>query len=452
MASASVISQFFILSPRGDTIISRDYRGDIPRSSSEVFFRKVKFWHADTGEEAPPVFIVDGVHYLHVKLSNLLLAATTRANVSPSLILELLNRMAGVIKDYCGVLSEDAIRNNFVLVYELLDEIIDFGYPQTTSTEALKAYVFNEPVPAEPPPKLPAAAAGIFNQLKNRAPVTAVTKSVIANEPSGKKREEIFVDVIERLSITFNSSGYIMTSEVDGMIQMKSYLSDNPEVRIALNDDLVVGKSSRGPAWSSAGGVVALDDCNFHESVRLDSFETERIIALYPPDGEFAVMNYRITQEVKPPFRIYPHITEAGDFKFDVVITLQADFPSAHAAAGVIVRIPMPKTTTRVSCDTGGASGQRTEFKEATKVVEWEFKKAQGGSEHSLRIKATSSQQNTANVKKEIGPISMNFSIPMYSVSNLQVRYLQIMKRSKNYNPYRWVRYVTMTSSYVCRL
>jgi len=35
---------------------------------------------------------------------------------------------------------------------------------------------------------------------------------------------------------------------------------------------------------------------------------------------------------------------------------------------------------------------------------------------------------------------------------SLQVRYLQIAKKSQSYNPYRWVRYVTQTNSYVARL
>ena len=37
-----------------------------------------------------------------------------------------------------------------------------------------------------------------------------------------------------------------------------------------------------------------LDDANFHESVSLERFETERMLELKaPPDGEFALMNYR---------------------------------------------------------------------------------------------------------------------------------------------------------------
>lgn len=64
------------------------------------------------------------MNYFHVKVVGLLFVATTRINASPSLVLELLQRIARVIKDYLGVLNEDSLRKNFVLVYELLDEVI----------------------------------------------------------------------------------------------------------------------------------------------------------------------------------------------------------------------------------------------------------------------------------------------------------------------------------------
>jgi hypothetical protein len=40
----------------------------------------------------------------------------------------------------------------------------------------------------------------------------------------------------------FSVQGYILTSEIDGTIQMKSYLSGNPEIRLALNEDLSIGR------------------------------------------------------------------------------------------------------------------------------------------------------------------------------------------------------------------
>uniref|UniRef100_A0A2P2ML59 Uncharacterized protein MANES_02G145500 n=1 Tax=Rhizophora mucronata TaxID=61149 RepID=A0A2P2ML59_RHIMU len=66
---------------------------------------------------------------------------------------------------------------------------------------------------------------------------------------------------------------------------------------------------------SYGSGAVILDDCNFHESVHLDNFDVDRTLTLVPPDGEFPVMNYRMTQEFKPPFLINSLIEEAGAFK-----------------------------------------------------------------------------------------------------------------------------------------
>ncbi|XP_015571597.1 AP-4 complex subunit mu isoform X1 [Ricinus communis] len=452
-----MISQFFVLSQRGDNIVFRDYRGEVPKGSAEIFFRKVKFWKEDGQEEAPPVFNVDGVNYFHVKVVGLLFVATTRVNVSPSLVLELLQRIARVIKDYLGILNEDSLRKNFVLVYELLDEVIDFGYVQTTSTEVLKSYVFNEPIVVDVGRLQPMNPAAIFMQGTKRMPGTAVTKSVVANEPGGRKREEIFVDIIEKISVTFSSSGYILTSEIDGTIQMKSYLSGNPEIRLALNEDLGIGRGSGRSVYdyrsSSGSGAVILDDCNFHESVRLDNFDLDRTLTLVPPDGEFPVMNYRMTQEFKPPFRINTLIEEAGALKAEVILKISAEFPSSITANTINIQMSLPKYTTRATFELEpGVFGQTADFKEANKKLEWGLKKIVGGSEHTLRAKLTFSQELHGNITKEAGPVSMTFTIPMYNASRLQVKYLQIAKKSNTYNPYRWVRYVTQANSYVARI
>ena len=46
-----------------------------------------------------------------------------------------------VFQEYFKELMEESIRDNFVLIYELLDELMDFGYPQTTESKILKEYV-----------------------------------------------------------------------------------------------------------------------------------------------------------------------------------------------------------------------------------------------------------------------------------------------------------------------
>ena len=59
-------------------------------------------------------------------------------------------------------------------------------------------------------------------------PGTAITKSVVANEPGGRKRDEIFVDVIEKISVTFNSSVSILIIFFYGFFTMSVIMSSFP--------------------------------------------------------------------------------------------------------------------------------------------------------------------------------------------------------------------------------
>lgn len=98
---------------------------DLGRETSEIFFRKVKFWQGDP----PPCFAVEGINFFYTKKFGIFFVATTKHNVSPSFVFDILYRMMKVFRDYCGVLNEESIRKNFTLIYEIIDEIIDYGHP-----------------------------------------------------------------------------------------------------------------------------------------------------------------------------------------------------------------------------------------------------------------------------------------------------------------------------------
>lgn len=447
-----MISQFFVLSLRGDTIISRDYTSDVHKvkTSAEVFFDKVRRWgdHGDHGqghgEEAPPVLCVDGVQYLYVKTGGLFLVATTRRNVSPALVLELLNRVASIVKDYCGVLTEESVRQNFVLLYELLDEIVDYGVPQNTSTDVLKRYVLNAPVlPSQLPTK-----ASILAKRDGKAPV--ISKSVVQRGRDGKKGE-IFVDIVERLSVTFNASGYVQNSAIDGSIQVKCYLSGNPLVKVALNEDLqIAGRDSMAQHSFGSNYGVLLDDCNFYEDANLDNFDIDRTISLNPTQGEFSLMNYRTTREARPPFRVTTSLEDTAPFKVELVMKVRADYPTKITASMLSLSVPVPKSTLSVSFP----SGAKGTFSEKERKLSWSLRKVQGGAEHVLVARISLNNQANVSIKKEFGPVSLNFSLPMFNSSKLQVKYLQILDQSyeKGQNPSRWVRYITESGSYICRM
>ena len=47
--------------------------------------------------------------------------AVTKSNANAALVFEFLYRLQGLGKAYFGKFDEEAVKNNFVLVYELLD-------------------------------------------------------------------------------------------------------------------------------------------------------------------------------------------------------------------------------------------------------------------------------------------------------------------------------------------
>jgi len=77
-----------------------------------------------------------------------------------------------------------------------------------------------------------------------------------------------------------------------------------PECKFGINDKIVMESKGRGlsgnsEAETSRSGkpVVVIDDCQFHQCVKLSKFETEHSISFIPPDGEFELMRYRTTKD-----------------------------------------------------------------------------------------------------------------------------------------------------------
>jgi len=438
-----MISQLFILAPNGHTIVHKDYRGEVPKEASETFLRMMV-------EQASgsPVFIVDGVTYICVRKNGIFFLATSVFNVSPSFVIELLTQLTKVCKDYIGVLSEESLRKNFTLIYELVDEILDYGHPQCASTAELQACVFNEPAAVSQP----GPARTLANSFK-ATPKTMSSKAVhkpISLREMGSGKNEIFVDVIDRISATFNANGQVRTFSVDGSIQMKSYLSGQPELHLALNDNLSIAGMGKG-----GYGMVELDNVNFHECVNLEKFEQERMLVLEPPHGEFVLMNFHLgslRHEGQIPFRITPALTAISDYKQELRLQVDATFADKYHGANVKVQFTVPKNSSGCSVELAPqAKGQTWEFDDASKTVTWIIRKFMGGTAQLLSCSFVT-KNASENVRKDMGAISMSFEIPMYNVSQLQVQHLKIVERHKSYNPHRWVRCLTHAESYVCRV
>ena len=429
------ISQLFILSRRGDSIIYRDFRRDI-KKSNDIFFHNVNFIKEE--EVAPPLFNIDGINFIYVKTDDLYIVISTLDNASPNYYLEVLDRIIKVIKDHIGELNEETIRKNFVLIYEIIDEMIDFGYPQLSDTEQVKEFVFTEPIV----------------ELKNLNTIKEMfSKNTKSNENAKrsitdtKTKNEIFVDIIEKITCLFSRNGTILSSGIDGCIKMKSYLKNSPEMRIVFTDDVLFGKTSYG------AGRMELAGYNFCQGVRAKDFESQRTLYIIPPEGEFTLMNYRINNEFAPPFRLYT-IVEEFDYKLELRIKLMANFSNNTKAGNITITFNAPKETQSVyfKLPKELQESHKTDYNQNEHLCTWKIPKIVGGSENTLDVKFTL-QVNKPNLfRRELGPLAMSFEIPNYNVSHMQIKELKVMANDPKYNAMRWVRVFTKAKSYVTRI
>jgi AP-1 complex subunit mu len=115
------VSAIFILDVKGRVLIYRDYRGDVSTKFADKFMSKLN--ESEDSGKLSPILHDEGVTYIYLQHSNVYLLAVTRQNVNATAVMVFLHRLVDVFKHYFEEVEEESIRDNFVTVYELMDEV-----------------------------------------------------------------------------------------------------------------------------------------------------------------------------------------------------------------------------------------------------------------------------------------------------------------------------------------
>ncbi|GMM53018.1 Apm1 protein [Starmerella bacillaris] len=447
-----VMSAVFFLDKKGKPLLSRNYRGDVPMSAVETF--PVLLMEAeDETSVVPPCFTKDGINYIYLSHNDLYILALSRNNTNVMETLLFLHRLVEVLTGYLKELAEESIRDNFVVVYELLDEVMDYGFPQTTETRILKEYITQKNRIFQLISATGIKPPGIGASPK---PPVAVTNAVSWRSEGIKySKNEAFLDVIESVNMLCSPSGQVLKSEILGRVAMKSYLSGMPELRLGLNDrvifDHVSNTGAASPAPLGNKKPIEMEDVKFHQCVRLSRFESDRTISFIPPDGEFELMSYRLNTNVKPLIWVDCKINKHENSRIEIVARLRAQFKPRSTANDVQIIIPVPEDADSPKIKLAGAVFSKAKWKPELSAIVWKMKHLGGGKELVLQaelgLPAVSGDENQAK-----RPIQVKFSIPYFTTSGIQVRYLKIVESKLLYQSWPWVRYITQSGDYAIRV
>ena len=75
-----------------------------------------------------PIVTLGSTSFFYVRHENLYIVAVTKCNANAALIFEFCYRLVNIGKAYFGKFDEEAVKNNFVLIYELLDGKYFYGF------------------------------------------------------------------------------------------------------------------------------------------------------------------------------------------------------------------------------------------------------------------------------------------------------------------------------------
>ena len=245
-----------------------------------------------------PVQIFEKASFFHIRSSNVYLVAATRENVNASMAFQFLFALVEVFKGYFGGgFDEETVRDNFPLVYELLDEVMDFGYPQLCSTDLLKTFIMQEGEHIDP--------ARAFQSAK-LLPAQVTGAVPWRREGIKYRKNEVFLDVVEHVNLLMSASGQVLKSDVTGEVVMKTFLTGMPECTFGLNDKLMMQSEGKKKDPKKESGAIEMEDVSFQQCVKLGKFDSDKAVTFIPPDGEFVLMKYRVTENINLPFKVSP--------------------------------------------------------------------------------------------------------------------------------------------------
>jgi AP-3 complex subunit mu len=429
-----MISALYLMSTAGEVIIDKQFASRIPRSCLEEYWSKYAAPLQDI-DDLPGVLTHSRFAFIQIRREDVLLIAVATQEVPPLMILELLDMVANILCGYFKEINEESVRENFSLVYQILEEVFDFGYPLTTEEHILHELVLPPTLENKVRTLLDAPSKKRSGHDHNTVPWRGPDIKYTTNE--------IFFDIVEYLDCIMDVDGGVVRANVRGVIEASAKLSGMPDLILRLH------------------GMDVMEDVAYHRCVRHARYETDRAISFVPPDGKFNLFQYRCRPlpNLQPPFYVTPQVTyhnEGG--RINIMVGARHGLPSSDTKEKEVHRltlvIPLPPhvDSVNISSATHGSHAFDSKSKKltwkigqlptsATPSLSGEFSYGKSG---MAAAAAQGSMQGTGE------SVSVYWQVPNYAISGVKVDTVNVLNES--YKPYKGVKYMTKAGQCIIRM
>ncbi|EEB14295.1 AP-3 complex subunit mu-1, putative [Pediculus humanus corporis] len=405
-----MIHSLFIINLSGDVFMEKHWKSVISRSVCDYFFDEQR--KVSSPEDIPPVIATPHHYLIRIYRCGIFLVAACMSEV------------VDTFEDYFNDCTESIIKEHYVVVYELLDEMLDNGFPLATESNILKELI-----------KPPNILRTIANTVTGKSNVSDTLPSgQLSNIPwrrTGVKytNNEAYFDVVEEVDAIIDKTGVAVFAEIQGYIGCCIKLSGMPDLTLSFMNPRL------------------FDDVSFHPCVRFKRWESERVLSFIPPDGNFRLMSYHIGSQSIVAIPIYVRhsisFREGNNGKLDVTVGPKQTI--GRTVENVIIEIPMPKSV--LNCSLVTTQGKYS-FDPVTKILLWEVGRIEVTKLPNIRG-SISTQSNSGAINSK-PTINVQFTINQLAVSGLKVNRLDM--HQERYKPFKGVKYITKAGKFQIRM
>lgn len=417
----ALMSSLFMLSDVGDVFFEKHWRQPLPRAVLEPLLTKLK--EGGRLEDTPPAIHGNRLALLNIYRGNFFTVAVVQQDTPPLAVFEFLYRVLDTLSDYFGPLSQDVINNNCVMIFEVLEEMMDNGVPLSTENNVLKELI-------HPPSVLKSAINAVSGKASNVAqklPTGQLTNIPWRRSQVWYTTNEIYVDVIERLDCIVDANGSLVCCDILGNVGCTCQLSGVPELVMSFSNPRV------------------FENVGLHPCVRYRRWEQERVLSFVPPDGRFGLMNYRMDgDQARIPLQFRPYLKFTGTSGVVDISISRKHLSGDKAVEGVSLHCTLPHGVCRA--DMRCSHGSYT-FNPLNNLLTWEVGKISSGVFCSL--KGTATFQPGSSAKHEAPNIVVQFKVPGMTFSGLQVARLEMY--NETHRPFKGVKYTANAGQFIVR-
>lgn len=396
-------------------------RSVIHRSICDYFFEAQK--NCQKPDNIQTVISTPHHKLILIYRNKLYFVAVVTNEVSPLFVIEILHRIVDIFEDYFNECTESSLKENFVIVYELLDEMLDNGFPLATEVNVLKELI-----------KPPNLYRKVHNMVTGDTNVSSVMPSVqLSNIPWRKQgiryaNNEAYFDCIEELDAIIDKNGSTITCEIQGYIDCSIKLSGMPDLTLCFTNPRI------------------LDDVSFHPCVRFKRWESEKILSFVPPDGNFRLISYHLESmnNMNIPIFVRHNIIfqEGSNSRFEVSVSPRAGL--GKVLENVKITCELPKTVLNMSLV---PSIGKYNFDSVKKILTWEVGRIDASKTPNLKGNLTF--QTGCSLPESNPPLHVNFTISQMSLSGIKFGKLDIY--GEKYKPFKGVKYVIRAGKFQIR-